>query len=701
MSMPFTKVLVANRGEIASRVIRTLKSMGIRSVAIYSDADASARHVNEADEAVRIGPAAARDSYLDIDAVVEAALLSGAQAVHPGYGFLSENTDFARALHEAGIAFIGPPIGALDLMADKIRAKNHVEARGVPTTPGIARAGMSDDSLVEAAAQIGYPVLIKPSAGGGGKGMLAAYSDNELREELPTARRIAAASFGDDTLFLERLVSQPRHIEVQVLADQYGNVIHLGERECSLQRRHQKIIEEAPSVLLSEETRQAIGRAACEAARSVEYTGAGTVEFLVSDERPDEFFFMEMNTRLQVEHPVTEQVTGVDLVQWQVRIAAGEELTLHQDDVVLTGHAIEARIYAEDPAQDFLPQTGTVLALRESDRTRNDSSLIDGLQISAYYDPMLSKVISWGPSRDDALETLIQGLRETAIMGVRTNVEFLTLLLSNDDVRAGKLNTSLVESVLPTLQFAEPDEALWQVAAQFFHHRQLGLDQRSTAQGSAGPITQDSDVRPTATNAWAADGWRMRGTAKQAVELKIGAVQRTVELDDSARFTHSVTSVSLEHADPRAGLSAETAGSGLRRRLHWDWALDEQGQTLYLTHDGCMFAVRHIDRSEKVQQKIAAVRSTVVASEPEVRSPMPGTVVAAYVSEGDEVVAGQALLAVEAMKMEHQLRAQVPGLVHIHVAVGDTVKAGHLAATITSTESEAPSAAEPREPHHD
>ncbi len=426
----FGTVLVANRGEIACRVIRTLRALGIRSVAVYSDADAGARHVREADVAVRIGPAAATESYLKIEAIIQACRDTGAEAVHPGYGFLSENVDFARALEKAGITFIGPGVESLNVMGDKIRSKNHVTGYGVPVVPGIAEPGMTDAQLIEAAAGVGFPLLIKPSAGGGGKGMHIVERAEDLEATLTTARRVAASAFGDDTLFLERLVLTPRHIEVQVLADNHGNVIHLGERECSLQRRHQKVIEEAPSPLLESlpdgaAIRARLGEAACNAARSVNYSGAGTVEFLVSDNAPDEFFFMEMNTRLQVEHPVTEMVTGIDLVEWQVRIAAGEELTVAQDDVVLTGHSVEARVYAEIPEKNFLPSGGEVLLLDERGSMftamddldsvtpagadpdiRIDSSLMTGLEISSDYDPMVSKVIAWGEDRAAALDKL-------------------------------------------------------------------------------------------------------------------------------------------------------------------------------------------------------------------------------------------------------------------------------------------------------
>src|ERR1700733_1663451 len=456
-------VLVANRGEIAVRVIRTLKAMGIRSVAVYSDADATARHVAAADLAVAIGSAPARDSYLNIPAVVDAAVRTGAQAVHPGYGFLSENADFAAALASAGITFVGPPVGAIKTMGDKIAAKGTVSAFGVPVVPGIARAGLTDDELITAAEETGYPVLVKPSAGGGGKGMRMVERPAALPAALVSARRESAAAFADDTLFLERFVLRPRHIEVQVLADAYGNVVHLGERECSLQRRHQKVIEEAPSALLDAETRARIGTAACNTARSVDYVGAGTVEFIVSAERPDEFFFMEMNTRLQVEHPVTEAITGLDLVEWQLRVGAGEKLAFAQDDVELRGHAIEARVYAEDPGRGFLPTGGQVLDVFEPSgaNVRVDSSLLAGTVGGRDYDPMLSKVIARGADREEALAELDQALARTTILGVQTNIEFLRFLLADERVRAGDLDTALLEERLPDFApLPPPDDVL-------------------------------------------------------------------------------------------------------------------------------------------------------------------------------------------------------------------------------------------------
>ncbi|MGI9163451.1 MAG: acetyl-CoA carboxylase biotin carboxylase subunit, partial [Mycobacterium sp.] len=462
----FTRILVANRGEIAVRVIRTLRAMGIESVAVYSDADAAARHVVEADIAVRIGPAPARQSYLDIDAVVDAAVRAGAQAVHPGYGFLSENADFAAALAAAGVVFIGPPTAAIRTMGDKIAAKNSVSAFGVPVVPGIAEPGLSDAALIAAAEKVGYPVLVKPSAGGGGKGMRRVDEAAELPAALATARREAGSAFGDDTLFLERFVLRPRHIEVQVLADGQGTVLHLGERECSLQRRHQKVIEEAPSPLLDPATRARIGAAACDTARSVDYVGAGTVEFIVSADAPDEFFFMEMNTRLQVEHPVTELVTGWDLVEWQVRIAAGERLPHTQDDIVLRGHAIEARLYAEDPAAGFLPTGGPVLAVIEpaGRGVRVDSGLRAGTTVGSDYDPMLAKVIAHAPDRSEALRRLDRALAGTAVLGVGTNAEFLRFVLADADVVAGHLDTGLLERLHFTTAPAG-DDALIAAAA--------------------------------------------------------------------------------------------------------------------------------------------------------------------------------------------------------------------------------------------
>jgi acetyl-CoA/propionyl-CoA carboxylase biotin carboxyl carrier protein len=697
---PFTTVLVANRGEIACRIISTLRRMGIRSVAVYSDADADAKHVRMADAAVRIGPAAAAESYLSIPAIVAAVKASGAQAVHPGYGFLSENQAFARALEDAGITFIGPSVHALNMMGDKIRSKNHVAAAGVPVVPGIAEPGLTDSDLLEAAGGVGYPLLIKPSAGGGGKGMHVVERQEDLAATLVTARRVAASAFGDDTLFMERLVATPRHIEVQVLADNHGQVIHLGERECSLQRRHQKVIEEAPSSLLDAATRARIGEAACEAARSVGYSGAGTVEFLVSDRAPEEFFFMEMNTRLQVEHPVTEMVTGLDLVQWQVRIAAGESLTIAQEDVVLTGHAVEARVYAENPQRGFLPTAGTVLALAEptGEGVRVDSSLLEGLEIGSHYDPMLAKVIAWGTDRTQALARLDRALADITVLGLGTNIEYLRLLLADDDVRAGRLDTTMIERKMPALTFRHADDVLLAAAALDLHLGKL------EACGASGPWRSPN-------------GWRLGQRRQVSYDFALGAGESVTVLlaaitaDDGGMLSADVVIRREGLSDPapaRAVLhtsrgpnhppllsgSSRDGVAGEMVRIEYDGVtraltLAQQGASLWIGEEGFSCELRLRSREERLAAVLAGIAREEGAADPQVRSPMPGTVVSLSVASGDAVEPGQTLLAVEAMKMEHQLAASVAGTVHITVKPGDLVKADQVVATIHAAETEA------------
>jgi acetyl-CoA/propionyl-CoA carboxylase, biotin carboxylase, biotin carboxyl carrier protein len=654
--MGFDTVLVANRGEIAVRVIRTLKAMGIRSVAVYSDADATARHVAAADLAVAIGPAPARDSYLNIPAVVDAAVRTGAQAVHPGYGFLSENADFAAALASAGVTFIGPPVSAIQTMGDKIAAKGTVSAFGVPVVPGIARPGLTDDELIAAADQIGYPVLVKPSAGGGGKGMRMVERPTDLPAALVSARRESAAAFGDDTLFLERFVLRPRHIEVQVLADAYGNVVHLGERECSLQRRHQKVIEEAPSPLLDAATRARIGAAACDTARSVDYTGAGTVEFIVSADRPDEFFFMEMNTRLQVEHPVTEMVTGWDLVEWQVRIAAGEKLTVSQSDIALHGHAIEARVYAEDPAYGFLPTGGDVLAVVEPDAAgvRVDSGLSAGMVVGSDYDPMLAKVVAHGADRAAALRTLDRALAETAVLGVVTNIEFARFLLADSDVTAGRLDTGLLDRRAGDFVAASPSDEQF-IAAAAFHWLRL-----FPAPGA---------------DLWEVpSGWRVGARAPVSVRLRTG------ERIDHVHITGAPGSaeVRIENGEPRS-LQADLTGDHLTVTLDGlrsEYTVATADSKIWLAGGGATVVL------EEVRE--APVRPDDEHSgDAELTSPMPGTVVAVSVNDGAKVEAGTVVVTVEAMKMEHALAAPVDGAVELLVAAGDQVKVGQPLARIT------------------
>ncbi|RRR47840.1 acetyl/propionyl/methylcrotonyl-CoA carboxylase subunit alpha [Mycolicibacter terrae] len=673
----FETVLIANRGEIAVRVIRTLRRMGIRSVAVYSDADAGARHVREADTAVRLGPAPVLDSYLSIPKVLEAAAATGAQAIHPGYGFLSENAGFAAACERAGVVFIGPPARAIEVMGDKISAKNTVTAFEVPVVPGLAKPGLTDDELVAAAGKIGYPVLIKPSAGGGGKGMHLVEEPAQLRAALVTARREAASAFGDDTLFLERFVLRPRHIEVQVLADAQGNVVHLGERECSLQRRHQKVIEEAPSPLLDAATRARIGAAACNTARSVDYVGAGTVEFIVSADRPDEFFFMEMNTRLQVEHPVTEAVTGVDLVEWQLRVAAGEKLPFAQDEITLTGHAIEARVYAEDPARGFLPTGGQVLAVHEpaggsarldggeatlgpphgpGPAVRVDSSLQAGTVVGSDYDPMLSKVIAHGADRAQALARLDAALAGTAVLGVQTNVEFLRFLLADPRVVAGDLDTELLDARSADFTPAPaPDDVL----AAGGLYRQWTLSGQTSLWGSP-------------------SGWRIGAPAPVRTEMRTPLRSETVSvwgLPTDARVQIGDGEIHNASIDVAADRMMVTLAG--RRRCY---AFAEDGGQLWIADERGTWQLR--------EAEVVRVHRGGGPRSAEILSPMPGSVIAVNVDSGSPVAEGDPVVVVEAMKMEHSLAAPISGRVEILVSVGDQVTVDQVLARLIPESSE-------------
>ena len=665
----FGTVLVANRGEIAVRVVRTLRRLGVRSVAVCSDADRDARHAAEADVAVRIGPSSAAESYLSVERILDAARRTGAEAIHPGYGFLSESAEFARACADAGIAFLGPPAAAIEAMGDKIRAKRTVGEHGVPVVPGRGDPGMSDEDVRAAAVEAGLPVLLKPSAGGGGKGMRVVSGLDELDEKIAAARRESRAAFGDDALLVERFLARPRHIEVQVLADAYGSVVHLGERECSLQRRHQKIVEEAPSPLLDAGTRQRIGEAAARAARSVGYCGAGTVEFIVSADRPDEFFFMEMNTRLQVEHPVTELVTTagageLDLVELQVRVAEGEPLPFGQDDVRVDGHAVEARVYAEDPASGFLPSGGRVLDLREpgGPGVRVDSGISAGSLVGTDYDPMLAKVIAAGPTRAEALRRLDAALGETAVLGLSTNTAFLRRLLAHPDVRAGRMDTGLVERDLDELtRTGGVPEEVWAAAAL---ERLLDAEPR-------GPVVDPWDVP---------GGWRLGNPATSTfrfagpggpvpVRVRGRAAEARIAVGDGAFAPASASASGHDLAVTVDG-----------RTEHYRVARD--GGTTWLARGGRTWSLAE-------HRLLAAGRHRGGPSDGQVRSPMPGTVLVAEITAGQRVREGQALFVVEAMKMEHTVTAPFDGSVdHVHVHKGQSVGIDEPLAALTPGDEE-------------
>lgn len=658
-----TRVLVANRGEIALRVMRTLLRLGIESVAVFADDERDAPHVRFADRAEHLaGPL----GYLDVDSVVGAAVRSGAAAVHPGYGFLSENPALARACAASGVIFIGPPPEAIELMGDKINAKRAVAAAGVPVVPGRDEPGLDDDALAAAALEIGLPVLLKPSAGGGGKGMRRVDDRSALGAEIAAARREARRAFGDDTLLVERYVTSPRHIEVQVFADRFGTTVALGERECSLQRRHQKIVEEAPSPLLDDALRDRIAARAVATAKACGYVGAGTVEFIVSAERPDEFWFMEMNTRLQVEHPVTEMVLGVDLVEWQLRVAGGEPLPWDPDRPPRpAGHAVEARVYAEDPARGFLPSSGPVLSLalpHDREGIRVDSALETGGRVGTRYDPMIAKVVAWGEDRTGALARLREALAGTAVLGLATNTGFLHRLLASQEVVAGRLDTGLVERLAPTLADSPlPDEVV--IAAALFER----MGDRPAGSG-AGP--------------WdLGDGWRLGEAAPRITEWDMGGLPPGsapvevrlgagwAELDGGARRT------ARAWAGPEAGRAvAEVDGSAVR----YLWARD--GDRFWLAAGGRTWSV------ELARQTVDR-RGGVAAGNGAVSSPMPGTVLAVHVGAGTAVTTGQPLVSVEAMKMEHVVTAPFDGTVAtVEVRPGQAVRLDQLLATVEKGE---------------
>jgi propionyl-CoA carboxylase alpha chain len=646
---PVTKILVANRGEIARRVLRTVRAMGLASVAVYSDADAGAPHVAEADEAVRLGPAPSRESYLAIDRILEAARATGADAVHPGYGFLAENADFAARAAEAGLTFIGPPAEAIRRMGSKIEAKAVMAAAGVPVIPGISGAGLDDRALAAEARKLGFPVLVKASAGGGGKGMRVVRDEAGLADALAAARREAASAFGDDTLLLERYLEAPRHVEIQIFGDAHGAVIHLGERECSIQRRYQKILEEAPSPAVDAKLRARMGAAAVAAGKAIGYVGAGTVELLL--DRDGTFYFLEVNTRLQVEHPVTEAITGLDLVRLQIQVARGEPLPLAQKDVHFDGHAIEARLYAEDPASDFLPATGR-LALWEPAAlpgVRYDSGVAAGTEVGVHYDPLLAKVIAHAPTRGEAIARLAGALGRLGVGGVATNRDLLLAVLAHPAFAAGEIDTHFIERHLPPdARRAAPDPLVARL-----HAIAAALDGHERRRRAGGPLP------PSIPSGWRNNRWRPQDASYRAGETTIDVRyvaapggRFEVEADGVA------SAVALVESD-EGGLALEI--DGVRRRF----TVVAHGERAWV--HGPLGTTELVEAPRFPPPRGEEIAGGCVA-------PMTGVIREVRVAAGDRVDAGTVLLVLEAMKMEHQMTAHAPGVVReVRVEVGQMV----------------------------
>jgi len=651
------KVLIANRGEIARRIIRTAHRMGLETVAVYSEADANAPHVREATQAVPIGPAPAAESYLRVDKLLDAARRTGADAVHPGYGFLSENADFADAVRGAGLVFVGPPTQAIRVMGLKDAAKKAMKAAGVPVTPGYQGDDQSLIRLERAAQAIGYPLLIKAVAGGGGKGMRRVDSEKEFGDALLAAKREADRAFGNDGVMIEKLIGRPRHVEVQVFADSHGNVVHLYERDCSLQRRHQKVIEEAPAPGLSDRLRHTLGIAAATAAHAIGYEGAGTVEFIVDTENLDKagdplFYFMEMNTRLQVEHPVTELITGYDLVEWQFCVARGEPLPAGQDDIRIDGHAVEARLYAEDPESGFLPSTGTLTRLELPQRlpgARIDSGVEKGNAISIHYDPMIAKVIAHGADRNVAIDRLVNALDGCVVEGVKTNRAFLARLADHEAFRAGEVDTGFIgrhaDDLRPTTDV--PDRVLAIAALA---------------------IAAETDTRAPETLFEQLGGWRLNLPARRHLDLHIGDVARKVTLE------------AADNGYRIGGLDEALAGSG-RFRDGNGFEADLGGELLHavVLRQADAVEVRVGGRAFRIGTRPPVAASAAGSGGGRIAAPMPGRVLGVFVKPGQKVEAGDRLLVLEAMKMEHRLTAQGGGTVTaVNAAEGEQVAEGAL-----------------------
>ena len=655
----FEKILIANRGEIACRVIKTARRMGIKTVAVYSEADAGARHVRLADEAVLIGPAPAAESYLVIERIIAAAKQTGAQAIHPGYGFLSENEDFCHACDDAGIVFIGPPVGAIQAMGSKSEAKKIMGEAGVPLTPGYHGDDQNPALLAREAEAIGYPVLIKAAAGGGGKGMRLVEKSEDFLSSLDSCKREARASFGDDHVLVEKFVVRPRHIEIQVFADSHGNCVYLFERDCSVQRRHQKVLEEAPAPGMTPERRAAMGQAAVDAAKAVGYVGAGTVEFIANQD--GSFYFMEMNTRLQVEHPVTELITGLDLVEWQLRVASGEALPLAQEQLQIRGHALEARIYAEDPDKGFLPSTGKLLHLappEEGLHVRVDTGVEEGDEISPHYDPMIAKLIVWDQNRERALARMLQALAEYRVVGVSNNIDFLSRLTACPAFAGADLDTGLIERERDYLfpEKGEPPAAVWQVAALAELLRETNRAER-LAKRDEDPLSP-----------WhARDGWRINATAHRELFFRFGELEKTVGVAyRKDGYTLSVDGRAV-HArgerDPRGPMRIELDGTRM------DATVVVAGEKRHVFLNGRAWQLANIDPLYHGADSSSAEGGLL--------APMPGKVITLVAEAGAEVKKGAPLLILEAMKMEHTITAPAEGTVKaFRFAVGDQVGDG-------------------------
>ncbi|NMX77077.1 acetyl/propionyl/methylcrotonyl-CoA carboxylase subunit alpha [Pseudomonas sp. WS 5532] len=626
----FTKILIANRGEIACRIQRTAQTLGYRTVAVFSDADAQALHVQMADEAVHIGPAPVNQSYLNIPAILDAARRTGADAIHPGYGFLSENAGFAQACLDAGLTFIGPSVAAIELMGSKRQSKLAMLDAGVPCIAGYQGNAQDDATLQQEANRIGYPLMIKASAGGGGRGMRLVHDGSQLLDQLRTARSEALNAFGSDELILEQALIDPRHVEIQLFGDSHSNLIYLGERDCSIQRRHQKVIEEAPCPVMTPALRQAMGEAALKAGRAVNYVGAGTVEFLL--DRNGHFYFLEMNTRLQVEHPVTELITGLDLVELQLNIAAGEPLPLQQADVTLTGHAMEVRLYAEDPAQGFLPQTGDVLRWEPAAQVRIDHGVLEGQRISPFYDAMLGKIIAHGATREEARRKLLRAVQDTVLLGVTTNQGLLVDLLGQADFIAGEFSTGFIAKHFNDIpRHAATKEQVALAAALFYQH-------------SAN------------THRQGLSGWRN----KAAWRYRLAVNDEVQDLDVNVLDGNHLQANGIEiHDLTTDGRWATLVIDGIRRRLPYH--LDDT--QLWLP------GVKIINRTQHVASRQADASTGIV------KAPMDGAIVDIRVSAGESVSKGQLLLVLEAMKMEHPLTAGIDGVIKgVQVVAGDQVR---------------------------